>query len=271
MSPGCATTLRLTSGETIFLKAVGTDLNEATTALFRQEIATLRCLPTAPYRLALVDAFDDGEWVAIALEAFDGTAPTLDDDSHFAAALEIIDAQAGELTPPPEGLRVPTLGQYSRRWVSRWAEIRTNPGFYLPAWAVDRLGELANRVNSLPDRLASTTLCHFDIRDDNLLINSAGRVAVVDWGMARFGPIWADLAMLAWQRSSAEDADGWLRRLIGEEDQEVVTDVVLAFAGSQSWNARQPERQNLPTMAAFCRDDARRLFALAARRLEAAG
>ena len=269
MSPGCATTLRLESGGTVFVKAVRNDLNEGSVALYRQELRTLRSLPRAIYRPALLDAFDDGQWVAIALEAFDGGAPMLDNDADFAAALEVVSAQSQELTPPPEGLNVGPMADSVRRWAGRWDEIQARPELYLPPWARDRLDELAARVARLPEQLEPTTLCHLDIRDDNLLIGPAGDMAVIDWGMAGCGPVWADLAMLAWQRSDPKDAEEHLRRLIPPEAQETVTDLIVTIAGSQSWNSRQPARQNLPTMGEFCQQDTRRLFRLAAHRLGA--
>lgn len=269
MSPGCATTLRLASGDRVFVKAVGSNLNEQTVSLFRQELATLKVLPTVRYRPALIDAFDDGEWVAIVLEAFDGSVPRLGDDRDFEAVAAVIEAQAVELTPAPAGVTVRTLAETARRWATRWTDIADEPGRFLPGWAVDSFDDLLVRVERLPGRLQMATLCHFDVRDDNLLIDRSQKVAVIDWGMARLGPRWADLAMLAWQRPTAADADRWLRQFIPDEDQDTVTDLLVAFGGSQSWNACQPPRPNLPMLAAFCRDDAQRLLSLAAMRLVA--
>ena len=75
--------------------------------------------------------------------------------------------------------------------------------------------------------------------------------------------------MLAWQRPTAADADSWLERFVSQDDQEVVTDLLVAFGGSQAWNAQQPPGRNLPAMAAFCADDTERLLSLAAARLGA--
>lgn len=273
MSPGCATTLRVASGERVFVKAVGSTLNEQTVVLFRQELATTELLPTAPYRPALIDAFDDGEWIALVLEAFDGSAPRLDDERDFEAVAAVIETQTAELTPPPTGttVTVTTLAETTRLWATRWNDaIAADPSRFLPDWAVRSFDDLLMRVERLPGRLPATTLCHFDVRDDNLLIDRSGNVAVVDWGMARLGPAWADLAMLAWQRSTPAEADRWLSRLVPHADQDVVTDLLIAFGGLQAWNARRPPRRNLPTLPAFCHDDAQRLLSLAATRLAAA-
>ena len=76
-------------------------------------------------------------------------------------------------------------------------ELAAGPAAALPAWVVSRFDELLVRVTRLPGELPATTLCHFDIRDDNLLVRPDGEVMVLDWGMARLGPSWTDLVLLA--------------------------------------------------------------------------
>ncbi len=269
MSPGCATTLRLASGERVFVKAVGSSLNDQTVSLFRHELSILRALPAAPYRPELIDAFDDGTWVAIVLEAVEGRLPRLGDDRDFEMVATVIEAQAVELTPAPNGIAIATLADTARRWATRWTDLYNDPVRFLPPWAMKSIDDLVGRVERLPERLTAQTLCHFDVRDDNLLIDRSANVAIIDWGMARLGPGWADLAMLAWQRPTAVDADRWLMRFVADEDQETVTDLIVAFGGSQAWNAHQPEQQNLPSLADFCSADADRLLSLAAARLAA--
>lgn len=267
MSPGCATSVRTPDGETLFVKAVGEELNAQTVALFRQELALLRRLPAATHRPALLAAYDRDGWVALVLEHVPGRYPDLAVDADFAAVAEAVAAQSDELTPPPDGVEVPTLATTTTRWAVRWAEIRDEPARFLPAWAVARLPALDARVRRLPGQLPATSLCHFDLRDDNLLIRDDGRAVVLDWGMARRGPAWVDLALLAAQKPTAAEADQWLRRWLPDAAQDVATSLFVAFGGSQAWNARQPARPALPTFTAYCRDDARRLLSLAHLRL----
>lgn len=267
MSPGCATSFRTASGDPLFIKAVSSEYNDQTPSLFRHERRILERLPDVPYRARLVNAFDDGTWVALVLEAVDGRMPDLANDEDFFAVAEVVREQAVELTPAPAGVVVTTLSQSAERWAARWQDIYEDPQRFLPGWAAGRVDDLRTRVEGLPARLSGTTLCHFDVRDDNLLVQASGSPVVVDWGMARFGPQWADLAMLAWQRPSTADADSWLRRWIPEEEQETLTDLLVAFGGSQSWNAEQPPKPNLPAFAPFAADDAHRLLSLAAIRV----
>ena len=72
MSPGCATTLAAADGDMIFVKAVGAELNAQTPTLFRHEMQILAHLHDVPYRTALRGVFDDGDWVALALEHVPG-------------------------------------------------------------------------------------------------------------------------------------------------------------------------------------------------------
>jgi aminoglycoside phosphotransferase (APT) family kinase protein len=267
MSPGCATSLRTAAGETVFVKAVGAELNAQTVELFRAELRLQRILRPAPYRPALLDGLDRDGWVAIVLRHVDGRFPDLSDDTDLAAVAAAVDAQVAELTPAPAGVDVLPLAETARRWLARWADVAADPFRYLPGWAAARCDALLSRVRTLPDRLPPTTLCHFDVRDDNVLIRPDGSAVLLDWGMARLGPAWTDRVLLAAQRPTAAAADRLLRRWLDPADQDTVTDFLLAFAGSQAWNGAQPERPALPTFAAFCRADAGRLFALAQHRL----
>src|SRR5579875_974154 len=85
MSPGCATTLITADGTNFFVKAVGTELNEHTPNLFRQEIAVLSQLGKVSYRPSLLAAYDDGDWVGIALEHVQGRYPDFTSDEDFVA------------------------------------------------------------------------------------------------------------------------------------------------------------------------------------------
>jgi hypothetical protein len=262
MSPGCATTLQ-TGGGRVFVKAVGPELNPDTPNLFRREISVLARLPTVPYRAALIDAFDDGAWVAVVLADVPGRVPDLADPAEFAAVAEVVHRQAVELTPPPAGVEVAPVEESVQRWLGNWDRLSVAPRDVLPAWVVRRFDEMHSVARALAGRLSATTLCHFDTRDDNLLIRDNGQVVVLDWGMARLGPAWLDVAYLALQSSSADLAEQRLREWINAEDQEAVTSFVVAFAGSQAWNSTQPPPKGLPTLPDFCRDDAARLFAVA--------
>jgi hypothetical protein len=267
MSAGCASSLVTADGQGLFVKAVGVGLNEQTVALFRHEVGLLHVLEPAPYRPAVRAVFDRDGWVAIVLDHVEGRFPDLAADGDFTAVTQAVAAQVAELTPPPKAADALRLATTAERWVGRWTDLQTCPERCLPGWAAARFDDLMDRVRALPHQLPAATLCHFDIRDDNLLVREDGQAVVVDWGMARLGPAWTDLVLLAAQKPTAGQAQRWIEQWVEPADQDVVTSFLVAFGGSQAWNAHQPAKPSLPTFAAYAREDMRRLLALARLRL----
>ncbi len=153
MSPGCATSLLTADGRTLFIKAVGAELNQQTVILFRSETQVLRQLKPAPYRPTLQAVFDRDDWVALVLDHVPGRYPDLANEADFTAVARLIDTQTAELTPPPPALgELPSLASTARRWARRWAELQTDPRGFLPRWAATRDAELTTLVQHLPDR-----------------------------------------------------------------------------------------------------------------------
>jgi hypothetical protein len=260
MSPGCATSLRTTDGSLAFVKAVGAEQNPQTVVLFRYETRILGRLPPAPYRPGLLATYDRDGWAALLLEHVEGRHPDLGATLGHRAAANLVAAQVAELTPPPAADATP-LAESARRWARRWSTIAADPAGYLPAWAAARTDEMLARARRLPDRLPAQTLCHFDVRDDNLLVRPDGTAAILDWGMARLGPSWADPLLLALQNST--DTTVRVVSTLTPTEHEAAVDLITALAGSQAWNARQPAPPGLPHLPAFCADDATRLLAAA--------
>jgi aminoglycoside phosphotransferase (APT) family kinase protein len=262
MSPGCAQTLALAAGERIFLKAAGPAPNPQTAGLFRYEAAILARLPASPSRPALLASYDEDGWVAIVLEQIEGRYPDLGSPGDLASVADLVLGQSAELTPAPAGVAARTLAADAGSWIERWADIEREPARYLPDWAARRAGEFAERVRALPAALPAQTLCHFDVRDDNLLIRPDGRAAIFDWGMARVGPAWADALVLALQLPDPPAVRRQIRRWVPAGAQETAEDLLIAVAGAQAWRSRQPPRPGLPTLGAFAAEEAARIVAV---------
>lgn len=180
----------------------------------------------------------------------------------------VVEQQVVELTPAPHGLQITTVRQTAERWLTRWHDIVRDPVAYLPNWACRHITQLYERVCSLPSRLDGDSLCHFDLRDDNLLIRTDRTAVIVDWGMARIGPAWVDPVLLELQDSRCTlDAMVSLQAKYGVPPDTVI-DFLLAFGGSQAWSALRRPHEGLPTLAAFCREDSQRLLERARRRLD---
>ncbi|WP_116949302.1 aminoglycoside phosphotransferase family protein [Jiangella endophytica] len=267
MSPGCATRLVTAGGRTAFVKAVGTSPSPGTPGLFRRETDVLRSLPPAPYRPALLAGYDDGDWVALLLEDVDGRPPDLADPhgADATAVRELVERQARELTPSPPALTNRRLPDMAERWRERWAELAGTPEHVLPPWLTGHGAQLSSRVATLPERLAVESLCHWDVREDNLLVRPDGAPVIVDWGMSCLGPSWGDAFMLALTWVDTPAFDELMARW--PVDPDIVTDLLLAFAGSQAWRGAQPMKPGLPTLADYCRAEAARGFIGVRRRL----
>ena len=273
MSPGIAVRLEGVSGARLFVKAVGHELNADTPELFRHELRVLSQLPSASYRSRLVDSYDDGQWVALLLEDVEGRHPDFRRRLDAESVTHAVNAQVRELTPAPPALAgMTSMKQVAERWVTRWASMVEAPGSYLPAWAQAQFAALSERVRSLPSELdCGRTLCHFDIRDDNILIRPDQTAVILDWGMARIGPAWIDPVLVTAQEPNTAATDRALPFLeqAYAAPRETVTSFLIAFAGSQAWNARRPPRAGLPAMAGYCQEDSDRLFEIARRLLQA--
>jgi len=270
MSPGCAARLRLADGGRAFVKAVGAEQNQRSYELYQQEMAPLAALPLVAHRPTLLGSYDTDGWAALLLEDLAGGELDLDRPADFADAAEVVDRQAAELTPAPSGTAVPRLDDTALTWLESWTgDIMAEPSHFLPGWTVAVVEHLDDRVRALPARLSGSTLCHWDIRGDNLLRRGDGTVVVCDWGMAHTGVWWGDRFQLATRHAGQPLIDDWLSGRSGwSADLDAdLTSLLVLFGARHAWLAAQPAAPGLPTMAAFRRARAADMLAGARRRL----
>lgn len=269
MSPGCAARLVTVDGRRAFCKAVGPELNPDTCTIFRHEVTVLNRLPSVVYRPRVLSCYDDGAWVGLLLEDVDGAHPDLDDSATLAAVARTVSTQVAELTPAPAGLDVPPLFEVAQRWASSWEQLREDPS-PLPAWARADVRRLADRVVDVPALVRGDTLCHVDLRNDNLLVRPDGSVVVLDWRMARLGPAWFDVFVLALEQAQRPRFDRWLadQRLTSDVPPTTVTTLLLALGGHLLRQSTLPAAAGLPTMPAFRRTEGTRFMTGARRRLD---
>lgn len=272
MSPGCAARLVAADGTRAFCKAVGPELNPDTCAIFRHELAVLDRLPQVAYRPRVLAAYDDGAWVGLLLEDVDGVHPDLDDAATLTAVAATVSTQAAELTPAPAGLDAPALTQVARRWAGSWELLCTDPA-PLPTWARRDVRRLAERVADVSDLTGGDTLCHVDLRNDNLLVRPDGAVVVLDWGMARLGPAWFDLFVLALEHAEQPQVDRWLtdQPFTRNVPPATMTTLLLALGGHLLRQSTLPAAPGLPTMPAFRHSEGTRFLTGARRRLDQEG
>jgi aminoglycoside phosphotransferase (APT) family kinase protein len=234
----------------------------------------LSALPAVDYRPSMVASYDDGDWVAIVLEDVEGHHPNLSDRAVMDAARRVVRAQSRELTPNPLRVESETLAGSVHRWYDEIAGVGPAVHPLLPRWWLAHETDLLARIATLPARLPAESWCHFDVRDDNLLVRPDGSVVIVDWGMSRPGPAWVDEMLLELHNITHTAFDEHVARIPaygvasdhGRYD--AVTDFVLALGMSLAVIAHEPVEEGLPRLNSFRRAESKRLLTGAGRRLQ---
>lgn len=257
-SPGTADALFCADGRAVFLKAGHPSLNPHSPGMLRSEGAVLAQLPSGLPVAGLVDYLDEGPdgWVALLLEHVEGAQPLLPwTDVTIAAALDSIAELAGALTPAPVGIEA-TAAQALAPMFSSWRGVGGEPD--LDPWLVDRLDLIQARSAAVLAHTVGDTLLHLDLRADNLLQRSDGRLIVVDWAWAVRGAAWVDPALLAIEfisSGTSVDADAWIRRIASAHgiSTSLIVDLLVGVLGFFEYEGRQPDPPRLPTLRSFQR------------------
>lgn len=256
-SPGLAAVVDTAAGDRAFVKAVGASLNPNSPGMHRHEAAVLRRLPAGHPVAPLVDAFDDGDWVALICEFVDGHNPALPwRADELTQVLDGIDRLAELNTPTPaDGLA--TAAETFARPFAAWRRLAADErdqALPLDEWSRRHLTGLAELEAAWESGAAGGSLLHFDLRADNVLLTADGAV-FVDWASACTGAAWVDLVLLlpsvAMQGGPAPDAVFRSRRVSRDAPAEAVDAVLAAVAGYFTRQSLLPAPPNLPTLRPF--------------------
>ncbi|MET8833001.1 phosphotransferase [Micromonospora sp. NPDC004540] len=271
-SPGTADRVRTAGGGRAFVKAVSPAQNDRSPTLHRAEARIAAALPPAAPAPRLLGSHDDGDWIALVFTDVEGRHPVTPwDTGELAAVLSTLEALAGVLTPAPAAV-VTTATEQLGQDFGGWRRIAADPPADLDPWARGRLPELCAATDRGLAALAGETLCHLDVRADNLLIGPDGGVTVVDWPWACRGPAWLDslLVLVNVQVHGGHDPEALLaaRPLTAEVDHADVTGVLAGFTGFFLDGARQPPPPGIPTVRAFQRLQGDALLPWLARRMD---
>lgn len=184
-SEGLAARVETVGGRRAFVKAAGT----AIAGFHRREIAVTRALPPEAPVPRLLDAYDDGTWVALIFEEVDGALPAQPwHHDDLARVLDAVTELAAALTPAPIDagmLAAPRLGG--------WSALDASAAAAVSPWAganLDRLVALEGAAT-----LRGGTLLHGDLYPFNVML-ARDRVWFVDWPHAWIGPPYADALTL---------------------------------------------------------------------------
>ncbi|WP_374224736.1 phosphotransferase [Micromonospora sp. C51] len=254
-SPGTADRVRTASGRRAFVKAASPTQNPDTPDMHRAEAQITAALPTYAPTPRLLGCHDDGHWVALVLTDVDGRHPVTPwRAEELDAVLDALERMSTALTPSPVA-QVPAIAERLADEFAGWRRIVDDPPPELNAWARTHLDDLCSWADHGLASLTGDTLCHVDIRADNLLVDRAGRVTVVDWPWAARGPNWLDTAMLLLdvRLQGGHDTESLIRRLplTAAADPDAVTGLYAGLAGFFTDRARLPAPPGIPTLRAF--------------------
>ncbi|MFG1715442.1 phosphotransferase family protein [Micromonospora sp. NPDC049203] len=257
-SPGTADRVRTAGGGRAFVKAVSPAQNDRSPGLYRAEARITAALPPGAPAPRLLGSYDDGDWIALVLTDVEGRHPATPwRADELAAVLCTLEAMAAALTPAPAGVSVPTAAELLAHDFGGWRRLAADPPAGLDPWARSHLPELCAAADRGLAALTGDTLCHVDVRADNLLLGPDGSVTVVDWPWACRGPAWLDtlLTVVNVQVYGGHDPDALLaaRRLTADVDAADLTGVLAGFTGFFLDGARQPPPPGIPTVRAFQR------------------
>jgi hypothetical protein len=215
-TPGFASRLDLSDGERMFVKAAssaddrlhGWPLSDA----YRQEVRKLTHVPRgtgAPDLLWHADLqIADEQWVIAAYRHIEGAPPRR---PWRPPELSLVTAKltqvAFQLTPAPDGIELTTIDdELVGHWERRLDLARTYEADAEWLRTIERLCAEAGEL------LAGDTVVHMDLRDDNILIDPAGEVWIVDWNWPVLGAAWIDLVcVLLSARGDGLDVESILR------------------------------------------------------------
>jgi Phosphotransferase enzyme family len=257
-SPGLASRLVLADGRRVFAKAISTARNPRSPGLYRREIEVMGALPESIPAPRLRWSFDDGDWVMLVLDDVEGTMPVQPWDRwEFARVLAALEALSDALTPSPITTMsiVDDLADNFRSWhtVSADEDLMAR----LDPWARGNLARLVELESGWAAAAAGETLCHADLRADNLLLTADDRVMVVDWPYAVTAAPFVDALLFlpsVAATSSIEPQQAWTRfRPARAADPDAVNAVLAAVAGDFLYQSMLPEPENLPTLRAHQR------------------
>lgn len=264
-SPGTADLVVTASGRRAFVKAVHPSLNPRSPSIHRAELEVMRSLPATASAPTLLGGFERDEWVVLILEYIDGAHPTL--PWQPATLIEVVDAVldlADRLTPSP--LQRPAASEALADMWGGFGRCLAEPPADLDPWVRDRLLTLDARAQASLAACDGDTLCHLDLRADNILLRrtpgtTRERLVVIDWAWAVNAARWLDATLLAAELAGQGDAASIAATDVALDHiaqrtgagTEPLVDTLVGGAGYMSWTSRQPAPEGLPTIRAFQR------------------
>ncbi|MDP9862941.1 MULTISPECIES: phosphotransferase [Streptosporangium] len=245
----------LSTGERVFIKAVGDDAANACD--YRTETVVAAALPQTVPTPRLRFACELAGWLLLCFDVAPGALPHEPwRPGELSAALEALAVCARELTPSPVGGLATLAEQMSGRcetWRAlerdgAWAGVTADS---IGEWERDHLSRLASVEAVWTELAVGETLMHFDPRFDNILISPCGTARLVDWGRACTGPAWGDLVCLLLQSDlgGVDPEEIFVGHPVGRAaEAERVDAFLVALAGYWTHTASLPGPAHAPDL-----------------------
>ena len=190
-TPGFASVLQCEDGSRHFVKAASTRAQRLFADAYREEARKLAALPAAAPAPRLLWSLDVEDWFVLSTEYVEARAPHRPwRQPELQLCLDTLTAAVPVLTPAPVGLALPREAEEMADWPAYWDRLR-EPRADLPH--LDEAAALAARHAEV---MAGETVVHTDVRDDNLLLTTDGRVLLCDWNWPMLGAAWLDCLFL---------------------------------------------------------------------------
>lgn len=247
-TPGMASVLRCADGSRHFVKAASTKAQRAFADAYREEARTISRLPAGVPAPRLRWVHDADDWVVLAFEHVEARAPRRPwRGPELSAALDLLEASAEALTPPPAGLGLDDAAVELAGFAAAWEYVAG----ILPD--LPHREEAAALAARFAEVVGGDTLVHTDVRDDNLLVRPDGVVLLCDWNWPCRGAAWLDTVMLLiGPRGDGLDVDAVLaeRRLTRDVPSEHVDILLALLAGYFSKASDEPVPPTSPYLRA---------------------
>ncbi|MGZ4489018.1 MAG: hypothetical protein ACXVW1_13885 [Nocardioides sp.] len=233
-TPGFASVLECADGSHHFVKGASTKAQRAVALSYREEVRKLATLPADVPAPRLLWTHDADDWVLLSTEYVEARHPRRPwRDAELDAVLDALETVADRLTPAPASMALGTFVEEFADWPGYWEHLPAGPH-------TDEAAALAGRY---AEALDGRTVVHTDVRDDNTLLATDGRVLLCDWNWPVVGADWIDtVLMLVGPRGDGVDADAVLaaRRLTRDVPAEHVDTFLALVCGFFLHQAAQP-------------------------------
>ena len=189
-TPGFASVLTCRDGTRHFVKAASWKAQKSFAGAYREEARQVAALPAGVPATRLLWTHDDGEWIVLGFEHVAARAPRRPwRRPDLEACLAMLAETAALLTPAPAGLGLDSFAAEFADWPAAWEHCLAT---YVLAEGV-AAADLAARFAEV---CGGDTVVHTDVRDDNLLLTTDGRVLLCDWSWPVRGAAWLDSFLL---------------------------------------------------------------------------